>query len=440
MVDTDAIPAKAPVTERGYVTPQTDWQHWDENEKVPELQWPNSVHVFARMAREDGRVASLLQAIGLPIRRTTWRVDSNGARPEVTEFVAENLGLAIKGEQVPRPRPRSRGRFSWSEHLQTALLQLTYGHSFFEQVYFIDDAGMARLRKLAPRPAASISRINVARDGGLMSIEQHGDPGPLHEVAKQNKGIPIDRLVVYVRDPEPGQWIGKSILRPAYKHWLLKDEFLRIQAATARRNGMGVPMYQGPAGASEADLAKGRQMASEYKGGMNSGLAIPEGADFKLLGVNGNLPDMQQAINYHDKQIALAGLAHFLNLDGGGSYALASVQESVFTQSVQAFTETICDTANKHIVEDLVDINFGPDEPAPRIVFDEIGSKKDAVAGALKTLVDAGILFPDRTLEEAVRDDYGLPSKDTPPPVAASSAPRRRPKATIDTNGAMTLW
>lgn len=436
MVDTDSIPTKAPVTERGYVVPQTDWQQWDENEQVPDLQWPNSVRVFARMTREDGRVASLLQAIGLPIRRTSWRIDQNGARPDVVAFVAENLGLAVKGEQTPAARPRSRGRFSWPEHLQTVLLMLPYGHSFFEQVYFVDDAGMCRIRKLAPRPSASISRINVARDGGLISIEQH----PTGPVGTTSDVIPIDRLVAYVRDPEPGQWIGKSLLRPAYKHWLLKDELLRIQAATARRNGMGVPMYQGPPNASETDLEKGRKMASEYKGGMNSGLAIPEGADFKLLGVSGNLPDMQQAIGYHDKQIALAGLAHFLNLDGGGSYALATVQETVFTQSVQAFAETICDTANKHIIEDLVDINFGPDEPAPRLVFDEIGSKKDAVAGALKTLVDAGILFPDRVLEEAVRDEYGLPAKDTPSPVAVSSAPRRRPKATIDTNGAMTLW
>lgn len=408
----DVKPAKAPVTERGYVNALTDWQQWDANEKVPELQWPHSVGVFSRMAREDTRVTSLLKAIALPIRRTEWRIDRNGARDEVVKFVADNLGLAIKGDPEPESRPRTRGRFSWPKHLQTALLMLKYGHSYFEQVYYLDDAGYARLRKLAPRPQNSIARINVARDGGLISIQQYAPAS----VSQREATISVDRLVAYVRDPEPGSWVGESILRPAYKHWLLKDEFMRIQAATSRRNGMGVPMYQGPPGASETDLEKGRKMASEYKGGMNSGLAIPDEADFKLLGVSGNLPDMQQAINYHDKQIALAGLAHFLNLDGGGSYALATVQESVFTESLQALAEDIRDTANAHVVEDLVDLNFGEDEPAPKIVFDEIGSKQEAIAAALKTLVDAGILFPDRTLEEAMRDKYGLPAKDTPPP------------------------
>ena len=127
----------------------------------------------------------------------------------------------------------------------------------------------------------------------------------------------------------------------------------------------------------------------------------------------------------------------------------------------------IRDTAQAHIVEDLVDANWGPDEPTPQLVFDPIGSQKDAVAGALKTLVDAGILFPDRSLEEAVRQDYGLPPKDAPPPAQnrrtddmprwvhegwakseqqhdqlkrlATSAPRPA-RARIEPDGALTLF
>jgi hypothetical protein len=54
--------------------------------------------------------------------------------------------------------------------------------------------------------------------------------------------IPVNRLVAYVRDPDPGVWVGNSILRPAYKHWLLKDELIRIHAVASRRNGMGTPV------------------------------------------------------------------------------------------------------------------------------------------------------------------------------------------------------
>lgn len=400
-----------PVGETGYVNGLgTDWHQWDRDEQVPELQWPVSVHTFSRMGREDGRVSSLLQAISLPIRRATWAVDPDGASDEVTQLVAEDLGLPIKG-QAPALRKRRRSKFSWAEHLQTALLMLQYGHSYFEQVYRIDENGYARLRKLAPRPQSTISSINVARDGGLVSVAQYGALGD-----KGDSTIPIERLVAYVRDPDPGVWVGKSILRPAYKHWLLKDELMRIQAATARRNGMGVPVATGADGASDADIKQLQQMASQYKGGANAGVGLPFGADLKLLGVQGNLPDMQQAIEYHDKQIALAGLAHFLNLDRGGSYALASVQADTFVQSVQAFAETVRDTANAHVVEDLVDINFGEDEPAPRIVFEEIGSRQDATAAALATLRQAGLLDDDDTVKIAVRQMLGFPlSDDTAP-------------------------
>lgn len=409
MVETKrAMPSTAEV---GYVNGKgNDWHQWDDDEKVPELQWPDSVHVYSRMMKEDGRVTSVLQAIGLLIRRTAWRIDPNGADPKVVEFIAQNLGLPIVGTE-PDSKARSRGRFSWQEHLQTVLLMLPYGHSFFEQVYRVDENDVTWLHKLAPRPQKTISKINVALDGGLESIEQSPPAGPLTVASMLPDGFVIDvsRLVAYVRDPEPGEWIGTSLLRPAYKHWILKDEFMRIQAATAKRNGMGVPV--GTASSNDqGEVDKMQELASSFRGSMHAGVGLAEGQTMQLLGVNGNLPDMGQAIEYHDKQIALAALAHFLNLDKGGSFALASVQEDMFVQSVQTVAESIANTANAHIIEDLVDINFGESEAAPRIVFDEIGSRQDATAASLALLVQNGLLEADEALKIAVRQNLGLPT------------------------------
>lgn len=421
MVETTGVPAS--VSETGYVTSgPTAYQQWVQSEQVPELQWPASSLIFDRMTRGDTRISSVLEAIHLPVLGTTWWIEQADARDEVTEFVAKNLGLPIKGADNPQSaRPtRSRGRFSWRTHLEQALLRDKYGHAYFEQVYRVGDDGRYWLRKLAPRPAATINKINVALDGGLVSIEQHPPANAPLEWLLRKKDIPVSRLVAYIRKPEPGptQWIGTALLRPAYKHWILKDEFMRIQAATARRNGMGVPVFTASPEESEDPkrLEEYRKMASAYRGGESSGVGLPHGADAKLLGVQGNLPDMHQAIEYHDKMMAIAGLAHYLNLDGGGSYALASVQENTFVQSVQSSTEALRDTTNAHVVEDLVDVNFGVDEPAPRIVFDDIGSRQDLTASALKLLIDAGVIRLDRSLEEFARQQYGLPEKDTPPP------------------------
>jgi hypothetical protein len=478
----------APTTEIGFVNPfsgmLSGWASWDTFEQVPELIWPNSVRTFTRMSREDGRIASIIGAIGLPIRRTAWRIDQAGASDVVTKFVAQNLGLPIRGaEQDEQPTERMRDRFSWPQHLQQALLMLVFGHSVFEQVYRkptgVGEFGdKMMLGKLAPRPAQTIAFWDVARDGGLNGIMQYpegaiGGAGSMYTGGAFDNMIPVSRLVAYVRDPDPGVWTGNSLLRPAYKHWLLKDELIRIHAAMARRNGMGVPVAYNTQAEAEAgvDLTKYQKIASSFRGGNTAGVAMPYGSKLEIIGVTGVLPaDIPLMIEYHDKQMALAALAHFLNLDKGGSYALASVQADAFTQSIQTIAEIIRDTAQAHIVEDLVDLNFGKDEPAPKITIDEIGSRQDATAAALQMLVTAGIITVDPRLEAFERQTLGLPSKDpdaddaddaeatetdapesAAPPVPESNVAnaamvpvrdhyRRRPRATIEPNGAMTLW
>ncbi len=92
--------------------------------------------------------------------------------------------------------------------------------------------------------------------------------------------------------------------------------------------------------------------------------------------MQGTLPDIDAFVRYHDEQIARSALGHFLNLGTQtGSWALGSTFADFFTLSLQAVAEIVRDTATAHIVEDIVDVNFGPTVPAPRIMFAEIGSR-----------------------------------------------------------------
>ena len=414
------LPSAPSVREKGYVVPDSGlgtglaFEDWTQGEQVPELRWPRNLPVLARMEREDSRVLSLLAAIELPIMQTPWRIDPNGAPDEVVEFVSKNLGLPIVGDAGDAdPLPRARGRFSWPQHLAWLLNGVNvYGHSVFEQVYSYNEAdGRFWLHKLAPRPQHTIEAFETARDGGLVAIVQK------EAHSGQTARLPVKRLVVYTRSMLPGQWQGRSLLRAPYKNWLLKDELIRIQAVAIRRNGMGVPVGTSPEGATQDEVNELGRIAQQYRGGDNAGVGLPPGSDLKLLGVQGNLPDIQRAIDYHDKSIALAGLAHFLNLSGGGSYALASVQENTFVQAIQSFAESQRDTAQAHVIEDLVDIDFGPDVQAPRLVFDAIGSQQDATASSLKLLVDAGLLSADVLTEQTLRQRLSLP------PLAPDAAP-----------------
>jgi hypothetical protein len=393
----------APLTEIGYQ--RTGHMSWwlTEEEPSPELRWPLSVDVYSRMRKQDAQVASVLRAVTMPVGRTTWWIEPNGARDEVVEHVAQDLGLPIRGaneDEVNASRRRTRDRFSWTDHLRLALLELVWGHSVFEQTYRPnEDLSRLHLKKLSWRPPRSISAFHVDSDGGLLSVEQYGQ-GPAGTAVV----LDISRLVVYCHEREGAAWQGT---------WLL-----RVQAQTIERNGMGVPVYEGAEG--ETDLSNGFNIAKGYRGGESAGAAVPYGAKLRLLGVEGQTPDANPAVRYHDEQIARAVLAHFLNLGTQtGSWALGTTFADFFTLSLQTVAQQVADVATQHIVEDLVDVNWGEDEPSPKVGFEEIGARQAATAQAIKLLTDAGILLPDRSLEEAIREQHNLPPKDPRPNLPA---------------------
>ena len=409
-----SVPAPPPVVEVGHVGETSMWQQLAD-EPTPELQWPRSTRAFDQMYRQDGQILSVYDAVTLPVRRAKWRVNPNGARDEVVQLIAEDLGLPIKGadpDSAPRPL-RTRDRFSFAQHLEWACLQLVYGHMPFEQVARIDDNGMVRLRKLAPRWPKTITKFDVAADGGLVAIEQQ-TPSALmgRRGATPSVRIPVDRLVMYCHRRQGGTWTGQSMFRPMYKNWLLKDQALMGWTNTLDRNGMGVPVYVG--GPAETDLAAGERMAKNSRAGRYAGGAIPNGAEFGFEGVTGQLPDHEKNIRYHDESIAKAGLAHFLNLGqaaGTGSWALGTTFADFFIMALDAFAGGIADVGTQHVVEDLVDWNWGPDEPAPLLEVDTVGKGGTVLANAIKALIDSGAIRNDPSLEAYLRDLLGLPVK-----------------------------
>lgn len=409
--------SKPATSEKGYALPKWDtgqtgfWVVPDEEEN-PELRWPFSIGVYQRM-RTDGQIASVLKAVTLPIRRTRWTVDSEGCDPSVTRFVADSLGLPVHGDPGSVPG-RHKDRFSWAEHLRMALTGLVFGHAFFEQTYRLTGDGRYALHKLAWRPPRTISSVNVASDGGLVSIEQWEGSAP----------IPVDRLVAYVNEREGGNWLGQSILRPAFKPWILKDRALRVQSMAGERNGLGIPTYttpEPPDGLSDEKMQTflnnqidaGNQLVSDLRAGEDAGAAIPFGAKLTLTGVTGTVPDLGPAIKNYNEEIARSVLAHFLTLGTKtGSWALGTTFADFFTMSLQTVAEWVADVTNLHVIEDLVDINFGTDVPAPRLVFEEIGSQQPATAEAIQSLTQTGVIRPDDELENYVRQRFGLPAVD----------------------------
>ena len=433
------------MAEIGYQTaPLTGWSTFiDEADTDPEVQWPKSIVIADRMRRDDTQVASVLRAFMLPLLESEWLLDATGVRPEVAAQVAEDIALNIKGE-TPTARIRTKGRFSFAEHLPLALLQYVHGHSIFEQVYDVDAFGRAHLKKLAWRPPRTIASFDVAADGGLVAIRQWGvglsslDPTRASFVANGTIGnsIPVDRLVVYVNEREGANWAGVPMMRPAYKMWLLKDRALRVQALASDRNGLGLPIYTSapppdfqddPESVKvqewlDTEIQRGLEIAKGARAGDTAGASLPHGATLTVQGVDGNLPDLDKQIRYYDEQIGRVALTNFLSLGGDnstGSYALGDTFADFFTKSLNAVARQVATVFQQHVIEDLVDANWGTQEPAPRLVPPKIGAEHPATAESIRALLDAGAIRWDPKLETHLRAQFGLPVR----PDSADSSP-----------------
>lgn len=405
----------APSRELGYAAGSalsaSDWWGALADERVPELRWPQAYDVYDQMM-DDPQVSSVLNAVIMPILRTGWRLDGTDCREDITRHVADDLALPIVGEGNKLSDTSVVERFNWSEHLAGALPEYCgYGHSFYEQKAEWRD-GAWHLAKLGYRPPRTISKINVARDGGLVSLEQSpgGPTGVVSAGPSSPIALPVRRIVVYSRSRRGANWRGRSMLRPAYQPWLLAQRAARVEAIVAERSGAPVYVYE--AAEKETDLTAGETIARSVRAGTVAGAAIPHGAKLTPQGISGSLPDINKTIQRHNEAIARAVLAHFLNLGTQtGSWALGATFADFFTLALQATADEVARTGSRHIVRDIVNWNW-PGERAPRLVFDEIGSRQNTIIAAIAQLVSSGVLQPDEDLEQFTRTTLGLPPRN----------------------------
>lgn len=382
-------------------------------EETPELQWPNSLLVYDRMRRTDGHIASILRALTLPIRRARWHLEGDDVREEVTTAVQTELGLNPRGRG--RRRRRRQG-ISWDPFLRHALLHLPLGFMPFEQVYEIGPPApglegafphseVAHIRKLAPRMPRTISGFELEPDGGLKALRQWvGSRGSYEE-----KTLELDRLVMFVNDQEGSDWLGNSILRAAYKHWLVKDLLVRLGPMAVERNGMGLPVVTYPQG-GDRELALA--IATNVRAGEDAGVAVPDGYVLELIGVTGSVRDELPLIHYHDQESGRNALAMFLDLGHDrGARSLGETFVDYFLMSLEAVADFVGEIVTEYVIADWVRLNFGEDEAYPDLIADGLEATSAPTADALKALADAGIIVADDPLEDDVRERYHLPPR-----------------------------
>jgi phage gp29-like protein len=372
------------------------------DEYLPELSFPRSIAVYTRMRRSDATVQALELAITLPIRATNWDVQPASDDPtakEAADLVYDNLFGGMT--------------HTFDDFLRDALLALFYGFTVFEKVFEERDDYIV-WRKFAPRHPQTIERFLFDEAGGLAGVRQFGfDPqGRFRQV-----DIPIEKLLVFIWRRELGNPYGVSVLRAAYKHWFLKDLAYKLQAIALERWAVGIPVGKVPAGTSEQDKQTFLQMLEAMRGHERAAMVLPEDYSVELIGAEAGQRANQafvEAIQHHDTMIVKSVLAQFLNLGTGdvGSWALSRDHSQLFLMGLNSVAQWFADHINRYAIPQLCRLNFGEDfTDFPELTFADLRLvlQREVLAEAISKLVQVGILTPDRSLQEWVRDVFDLP-------------------------------
>jgi phage gp29-like protein len=360
----------------------------------------SSFQTFEQMRRGDAQVAATLMAMKLPIRSAQWNVVVSPSASPAEKEAAAFVKKCLFEDQ------------DFTAILRNALLMLDFGVSAHEDVWEVRN-GRVVWKTLAPRLPLTFFRWIMTPNGqDLAALEQLGYQGSEYKTTQ----VPADKLALFTFDQEGQNFAGRSVLRPMYQSWWLKSGLHKIDAIATERNGTGVPVISMGPNASTEDKKAALQWVEQLAAHQRSGMVLPPGWNFELHGVKGKTRDPRDSIEHHNMQISMAGLAMFMQLGQthGGNRALGDTMTDFFYLALEATSQQIGRVLTMGSVKRLVDFNFEGIVNYPRVSPQQIMTVKfEAIVSALKDLAGVGVIQPDPSLENWMREKIGAPKLET---------------------------
>lgn len=374
----------------------------------------NALLTFGKMMRSDAQVRTTVRACWIPVLGAEWHVEAASQDPvavEQAQFIEYNLF-----QYMTTP---------WVRVLESAMTMLPFGSSVFEQVWTVgkwrrpeknsNSRDMVLLRKLAFRPQSTILRYLYDANGGPNGILHLYVDMNNPASQQQEREIGIDKLVVFTFDQEANNLEGTSILRSAYKHWYMKDNFYKIDAIQKERHGLGVPEIKPPIGYSQNELSYAQQLGRNMRVNENAFIVTPPGWEIGFAKVEGNLVDALRSASHHDMMIARNVLIQFINAgsEGSGSSRAASATEyDLFLKSMRHSANLVADGFNQYVIPRLIRWNYDNTTDFPKLKVRGLGESRDIqqVSSGLERMVASRVITPDDTLERHIRNVFDLPT------------------------------
>lgn len=401
---------------------QRRWGGIFYEEFLRELQGRRGIEAYREMAENDDVVGAVLFAIEMLIRQTQWYVTPGGSE-QTDEEAAQFVEGCMDDMQT-----------TWTDTISEILSFLTYGWSAHEIVYkrrmgrsrneqlnskYND--GLIGWQKLPIRGQDTLYQWEYDANDNLTGMTQM--PAPDYNIIT----IPISKLLLFRTKSRKDNPEGRSILRNAYRSWYFKRRIQEIEGIGIERDLAGFPVLVAPEGVNiwdseDPDMVRVKAAADmlvkQIRRDSTEGISLPADWKLELLSTGSRRQfDTNAIIERYDTRIAMTVLADFVLLGHQqvGSFALSSDKTRLFAVAIGAYLDVICETFNNKAIPLLIDMNgehFSGITDYPRLCHGDIESQDLAALGAyIKDMTGAGILTPDSSLEDYIREQASLPER-----------------------------
>ena len=393
-------------------------------EFLSELRGRKGAEVFTEMSNNDETIGAILFAIEMLVRQASWNVEPGGSTAKDRE-AAEFVKSCMDDMQQ-----------TWIDTISEILSFLTYGWSFHEIVYKRRmgrtkdnrtsskyDDGLIGWMKLPIRSQETLYQWEYDDQDNLIGMTQM--PPPDFGLIT----IPMSKAMLFRTRSRKDNPEGRSILRTAYRSWYFKRRIQEIEGIGIERDLAGLPVITTPEGMDiwdkddedmNAIRAGLEAMVKNIRRDSTEGLVLPFGYTFELTSTGGSRQfDTNSIIARYDTKISQTVLADFIQLghESVGSFALSSDKTNLFSMAICAFLDIICQTFNSQGIPALIDINgdhFSGVTDYPRLTHGDIEDVDLAtVATFIKDMTSIGVIIPDESLEDYVRQLGKLPKRTT---------------------------
>lgn len=393
-------------------------------EFLSELRGRKGAEVFTEMSNNDETIGAILFAIEMLVRQASWNVEPGGSTAKDRE-AAEFVKSCMDDMQQ-----------TWIDTISEILSFLTYGWSFHEIVYKRRmgrtkdnrtsskyDDGLIGWLKLPIRSQETLYQWEYDDQDNLIGMTQM--PPPDFGLIT----IPMNKAMLFRTRSRKDNPEGRSILRTAYRSWYFKRRIQEIEGIGIERDLAGLPVITTPEGMDiwdkddedmNAIRAGLEAMVKNIRRDSTEGLVLPFGYTFELTSTGGSRQfDTNSIIARYDTKISQTVLADFIQLghESVGSFALSSDKTNLFSMAICAFLDIICQTFNSQGIPALIDINgdhFAGVTDYPRLTHGDIEDVDLAtMATFIKDMTSIGVIIPDESLEDYVRQLGKLPKRTT---------------------------